>query len=444
MKKFVSMVALAAGLAAQPALAKDEPVAAPMVMGECGYQQDAPIFGVGLPAGTDPVPILIPLEKKIVERGDQSDKLRFFQVPATNIDGWTIDYAMMRLSQSAGKQMWAETQTGDPGQKISMEMPATTLAAAFDRLAAERGLRWRFDGEKVYILGGREWTIPMPSSRDLSLAIKDALSKNQINASTDGGVIRFQADDEGAARVGLIIQQVYQQERLNPYDVQFYNVYPTRGAIDWSTLVERTDSVEAVSFDGKGATLVLDPTAGSVIDAFLAREGEIRSLGATTMVSAQTNLGTTHVAGCGASASSSRGLELAGGAYERGQVPLRYSVLGGSEQQAGTMAVTPGSVVVIADGEPVEGAYMVAVVRPRVIELQGAPAGMVKVINHVAETNEPAIKDEQVVFENTFRAAVPSATVIETADEGSGQMAANGEPRSMEAAKDALRDIRPR
>ena len=369
MKKLVSVVALATAMFTHAAFAA-QPAPAAQVLGECGFAEDAPIFGVGMASGTVATPLLIPLEQGIVERGDKSATLRSVTVPATTVDAWTADYAMMRLSQVAGRPMWAMTENGQPGEVVSVAIPQTNLADAFDRIAAVKGKRWRFDGERVFLLGGREWTVPMPASRDLAIAVKDALAKNRIEARIEKSAIRFQADDAGAAKVSGIVSQLYAQSQLTPYDVQFYKVYPAKGSIDWSALVERTDAVETVSFDGKGAMLVLDPTAGAVIDAFLAREGDVRSLGSTTMVSAQPNLGSTHVAGCGQMADAARGLELAGGVYERGRVPLRYSILGGKELQSGTVAVTPGSVVVIADGEPKEGAYMVAVVRPRVIELQ--------------------------------------------------------------------------
>ncbi len=389
MRKFVSIAVLCTVLAGQPSLAVEPVKVAPTAgaNAECGIAEDAPIFGVGISAGTDPVPILLPVEQGIVQRGDRSASLRSVPVAATSFEGWTTDYAMMRLSQQAGKPIWAETADGQPGQMIGARIPATNLADAFDRIVAAKGQRWRYDGEKVYILGGREWSVPMPSSRDVALAVKDAIVKERLPARIEGGLIRFQADDAGASRISDAIGRVYSQARLNPYDVKFYKVYPVKGAIDWSTLAERTDSVESVSFDGKGATIVLEPTAGSVIDAFLAREGDVRSLGSTTMVSAQANAASSHIAGCGAAGDASRGLELAGGAYERGRVPLTYSILGGSERQSGTLAVTPGSVVLIADGEPKEGAYMVAVIRPRVIELQapgGAP-GSPTVVNRISE-----------------------------------------------------------
>src|SRR3546814_20582268 len=65
----------------------------------------------------------------------------------------------------------------------------------------------------------------------------------------------------------------------------------------------------------------------------------------------------------------------AGGAYERGRVALNYSILGSSMDQSGKLAVAPGAVVVLADAVPDQGGYMVAIVRPRVLELQtGYPA----------------------------------------------------------------------
>lgn len=344
--------------------------AAAQAYAECGYDEDAPIFGMGMAVGTVATPVLAPLEQNIVQRGDRSDTLRSVPVPATKVDGWTADYAMMRLSHLAGRPTWAHTETGEVGDVISVDIPATNLADAFDRIAETKGKRWRYDGENVYLLGGREWTMPLPSSRDLVLAVKDTLEKNNVKASIEGGMLRFEADDAGVARISAVVNQVYRQERLNPYDVKFYKVYPTKGAIDWTTLVERTDAIETVSFEGKGATIVLEPTAGAVIDAFLAREGQVHALGSTTMVSGQTSLGSSRAVGCGTGAIASRGLELAGGAYERGRVSLAYSILGSQQEQAGRLAVTPGAVVVIADAEPDEGGYVVSVVRPRVLELQ--------------------------------------------------------------------------
>lgn len=385
MRKFSLALALSGAVIATVANAADKPMApAQSVPAECGFAEDAPIFGVGMAAGTSATPVLKPLEQGIVQRGDKSAALRSIQVPAMRVSNWTTDYAMMRLSQTSGHPMWAVTEDGQPGSEISVDIPATNLADAYDRIAAVKGKRWRYDGDKVFILGGREWTLPMPASRDVAIAVTDALARNKVPARISGDMIRFEADDATAAQIGNVLQQVYSQEHLNPYDVRFFKVYPTKGAIDWATLVERTDSVETVSFEGKGATIVLDPTAGSVIDTFLAREGDVRSLGSTTMVSSQSGVGAVHVAGCGVQALASRGLELAGGAYQNGRVPLRYSITGTTTRQAGTLAVAPGSVVVIADSQPVEGAYMVAVVRPRVIELQSrsqTPAAPVKAMS---------------------------------------------------------------
>src|SRR3546814_11978176 len=95
---------------------------------------------------------------------------------------------MMRLSQVAGRPIWAMTEDGQPGPVISTQIPATSLADAFDRVAAMKGKRWRFDGEKVYLLGGREWTIPMPANRDLASAVKDALARNQVRATSQNNI----------------------------------------------------------------------------------------------------------------------------------------------------------------------------------------------------------------------------------------------------------------
>ena len=377
MKNLILAASLASILASVPAVSVAQGGAniTPSFATECGYAEDAPIFGVGMAVGTDATPVLLPIERQIEAKGDKSASLRSVPVPATNVDGWTTDYAMMRLSQVAGRPIWAMTEDGQPGPVISTQIPATSLADAFDRVAAAKGKRWRFDGEKVYLLGGREWTIPMPANRDLAIAVKDALATNQVSATIQNNMIRFEADDDGVVRIRAVVNEVYSQQRLNPYDVKFFKVYPTKGEINWASLVERTDAIETVSFEGKGATIVLDPTAGAVIETFLAREGQVNVLGSKTMVASKASESSSQAAGCGASASGARGLSLAGGAYERGRVALNYSILGSSMDQSGKLAVAPGAVVVLADAVPDQGGYMVAIVRPRVLELQtGYPA----------------------------------------------------------------------
>lgn len=374
MKNLFLATAIASVLVCVPEMssAQGVPSPAPAFANECGYSEDAPIFGVGMAVGTDATPVLLPIERQIEAKGDKSASLRSVPVPATSVDNWTADYAMMRLSQVAGRPIWAMTEDGQPGAIISTNIPATSLADAFDRIAAAKGKRWRFDGEKVYLLGGREWTIPMPANRDLAIAVKDALTSNQVNATIQNNMIRFEADDDGVVRIRAVVNEVYSQQRLNPYDVKFFKVYPTKGEINWAALVERTDAIETVSFEGKGATIVLDPTAGAVIETFLAREGQVNVLGSKTMVAAKSSEGSSQAVGCGASASGSRGLSLAGGAYERGRVGLTYSILGSSQDQSGKLAVAPGAIVVLADAVPDQGGYMVAIVRPRVLELQTA------------------------------------------------------------------------
>src|SRR3546814_21101962 len=76
-----------------------------------------------------------------------------------------------------------------------------------------KGKRWRFDGEKVYLLGGREWTIPMPANRDLAIAVKDALASNQVSATIQNNMIRFEADDDGVVRIRAVVNEVYSQQR---------------------------------------------------------------------------------------------------------------------------------------------------------------------------------------------------------------------------------------
>src|SRR3546814_20510619 len=128
-----------------------------------------------------------------------------------------------------------------------------------------KGKRWRFDGEKVYLLGGREWTIPMPANRDLAIAVKDALASNQVSATSQNNMIRFEADDDGVVRIRAAVNEAYSQQRLNPYDEKFFKVYPTKGEINWASLVERTDAMETDAYEGTGAKIVHDPPAGTVI-----------------------------------------------------------------------------------------------------------------------------------------------------------------------------------
>src|SRR3546814_16478405 len=78
------------------------------------------------------------------------------------------------------------------------------------------------------------------------------------------------------------------------------------------------------------------------------------------MVASKASESSSQAAGCGASATGSRGLALAGGAYERGRVALNYSILGSSMDQSGKLAVAPGAVVVLADAVPDQGGYLLA------------------------------------------------------------------------------------
>src|SRR3546814_1116604 len=98
---------------------------------------------------------------------------------------------------------------------------------------------------------------------------------NQVSATIQNNMIRFEADDDGVVRIRAVVNEFYSQQRLNPYDVKFFKVYPTNGEINWASSVERTDAIETASFEGNVATIFLDPTAGAVIEPFLAREGQV-------------------------------------------------------------------------------------------------------------------------------------------------------------------------
>src|SRR3546814_4080908 len=68
----------------------------------------------------------------------------------------------------------------------------------------------------------------MPANRDLAIAVKDALASNQVSATIQNNMIRFEADDDGVVRIRAVVNEVYSQQRLNPYDVKFFKVYPTK------------------------------------------------------------------------------------------------------------------------------------------------------------------------------------------------------------------------
>src|SRR3546814_8674343 len=113
---------------------------------------------------------------------DWSSDVCSSDLAATNVDGWTSDYAMMRLSQVAGRPIWAMTEDGQPVTVISQHVPATSLADAFDRDAAMKGKRWRFARVKVYLLGGREWPITTPANSDIEISCKEATASNKVSA----------------------------------------------------------------------------------------------------------------------------------------------------------------------------------------------------------------------------------------------------------------------
>lgn len=366
----------------------------------CVSNDTASVYGMGVIAPASPLPVLAAREAQIVAKGDRSRDLQAMTVPAVDLTGMTLDYALMRLTMAAGHPLLVMTDDGGPGPVVTGPMPSGSLLDVIEGTARSMSMRWRYDGDKIWLFKANDWKVGLPDQRDLNIAAQAAVASiAPSNLRFAGSEMTFSGDMEAAQKVSTTLASLYAQGRLNPHDVTFYKVYPSKGKIAWEGLADRTEAVEMISFDGKGASLVLDATAGAVIDTFLGLEGRVIRAGNVTMVSPELNGTVSRQLGCGEQASSARTLSLSAGAYDGGKVQLSYEVQGGGEIQQGRFSAAPGSVIVIADGQPEEGAYTVAVVRTRVLEMQGpvtTPAAQPAVYRAPAQSEVPPMRTVDV------------------------------------------------
>src|SRR3546814_10168927 len=67
MKNLFLVASVASIMASVPVIsaAQGTSIPAPAFAAECGYSEDAPIFGVGMAAGTDATPVLLPIERQL-------------------------------------------------------------------------------------------------------------------------------------------------------------------------------------------------------------------------------------------------------------------------------------------------------------------------------------------------------------------------------------------
>src|SRR3546814_16166839 len=84
MKNLFLVASVASIMASVPVIsaAQGTSIPAPAFAAECGYSADATIFGVGMAAGTHATPVLLPIERKIEEKGDKPATLRLFPLAA--------------------------------------------------------------------------------------------------------------------------------------------------------------------------------------------------------------------------------------------------------------------------------------------------------------------------------------------------------------------------
>ena len=367
MKKIALLVSVCAMLQAGAAIAA--PAEADL---SCQGVSSGALFSVGPLPDAAAQPVLVPVEIEARKKGLKNADLGAVRFNATSLQSLPADYAMMRLSKLGGRPLWVVTQDGDPAPEISMDLAAGTLEDAFDRIAVAANRRWVFDGTTVYLLNRQEWTILLPKDRDLAIAVQTALKAQAGDAKVYQGLIHIEGDKARADEVSSVVAGVYAQPRITPFDVTWYKVYPTAGVVDWSRLPERTDAVRDIGFSGRGANVVLDGDANDVLSAFLAGEGEVRVLGKSTMVPDTSAGRVSRVAGCGSLVDGTRGLELSAESQGRGGEVVRYTMTGAKNDVQGRTMVARDGMLVVASSVPTDGAYLVAAIKPRVLEVSSS------------------------------------------------------------------------
>lgn len=348
----------------------------------CGSPVRAGVVSMGPLPDVTPQPLVVPIEAEIARKGVRNSDLARLRPMNEDIEGMTADYAMMRLSQAAGRPLWVVTPDGRPGPSVNgVNVADMSLEAAFDAIASSAGLRWKFDGEKVYLLNQREWTILLPTDRDLAIAVTAALREQAgSDVGIRGGVIHFAGSENRASQVSSIVADVFRQSRLDPFDVSWYRVWPSNGNIDWAGLAERTEAVRDIGFAGRGVSMVIDGDAAPIMEMFMSREGFVRPLGTATMVAHATGVDVSRVVGCGANMDPARGITLAAKSdgMAVGQSEVQFALTGEADDTSGSTLVSGDETLVIASGVPVEGSFLVALVRPRSVDL-GNPNGIERV-----------------------------------------------------------------
>lgn len=367
----VASLSLAAALFGAPVYAADSVTAGGDLA--CVGAGQGGIVSVGSVPDATAQPLVVPLEAEISRRGVRNGELGSLRFVSEDVTGQPADYAMMRLSKAAGRPLWVVTSDGKPAPLVEgVDTAGMTLEKAFDAISGAAGLRWKFDGDKVYLLNRREWTILLPSDRDLAIAVGEAIrTRGGENVAVSKGVIHFAGDDARAREVSGIVAEVYRQPRIDPFDVTWYRVWPANGEIDWSGLAERTEAVRDIGFAGRGVSMVIDGDAGATIELFLSREGTVRSLGTATMVAPAAGVDVSRVAGCGAQVDAARGITLGARAdgLPTGKAEVHYALTGSAGDTSGSTIVSGDETLVVASGSPSDGSFLVALVRPRTVEV---------------------------------------------------------------------------
>lgn len=347
-----------------PVLAADGVAGAPAL---CAIDTAAPIAGMAQPAPLDPQPVVTAAEARIASRGDRSAELAQLKLAGPTLQGVPLDYAVYRALDAAGRPVPVSMLDGSVGPTVAVAASGGSLLDAIETLASAAEVRWRFDGTRLWLVGTNEWRLTLPASRDLAAAARERAMSLGMKVVDEGEALRVAGTPADMARLKGALAQLYANSRFVPVDVSWYLVAPERGRIGWETLVDRTDAVEAMVFDGGGLALAMAPGTSAAVEAFLAREGRVELLGSQTAVVVD---GRDLVAGvgCGERRLVGRGLQLAPVLRPGGKVTLRYAFAGGVAQK-GEVTVGLGSTLVVAGGEAIAGRFPVAVLRPRLLEV---------------------------------------------------------------------------
>jgi len=300
-------------------------------------------------------------------------RLQAAKVSALRVNAALPEAVAVEIAKSIGLKVEVRSLF-DPGAKVAMplEIPAGSYADALTRLTAANGMRWSFDGKTVWLIGPKAWSVPLPGERDMALAAIDAVGQSPIDVRVVGGSVQLYGEFGVASQVATQIAQVSRQARLHPFEVKFYRVAAPDGTVHWDRLAARTDTVRQASLVGRAAGIVLEGDSAPLVELFLGSEGTVGEMGSATMVAGREGGRVSRILGCGSQGAPAQGLALSARSLGATRLALDWQMLGGLEDANGSAEIELGDTLIIASGRPVDGYFMVAVVRPRMVALSNA------------------------------------------------------------------------